>query len=225
MRPSRTSTSEAAPSVAFSLSNTRALRIRVRAACSGCARRCCSATSASPSACFCCGLQRGGVGLPSRPRSAAGTREDEGEQPRLRRRWWPRRSAASGRRRSAPAAAPCAVSSPLRRLRLRPTCACVSVPLGISGSLPSLRWASARQRHRDSRPACRPAASTARCPATGCSPLSEVDFHAALSPSRAKVSSTGAPKVERARDLVAAEGAVGGRACTPPSARARGRCP
>ena len=49
--PSRTTTSDGAPSTAFSLSNTRALRISVVPD-SGCARRCCNATSASRSAVF-----------------------------------------------------------------------------------------------------------------------------------------------------------------------------
>ena len=52
MRPSRTTTSEAGPSFAFSLSNTRALRIRV-VPLSGCETRFCRSTSASRSACFC----------------------------------------------------------------------------------------------------------------------------------------------------------------------------
>lgn len=68
------------------------------------------------------------------------------------------------------------------------------VPLGISGSLPSGRLAIAAS--ATEKPAgVPPSGEYSAVPSTVCSPLSEVDFHHTLLPSRPKDSSTGAPKV------------------------------
>ena len=69
------------------------------------------------------------------------------------------------------------------------------MPLGISGSLPSLRLASADSA-TEKPSGVPPSAEYSAVPVTACLPWSEVDFHSTSSPLREKVSSTLAPKVE-----------------------------
>ena len=183
----------AAASVAFSLSKMRALRISVVPA-SGCARRCCIATSSFFSAAFCC-VSRSAPFF-SQPSSISCRKPGKmnanrrGESPVVA-------QANVGVKPMPVIATSCTLrlSAPLRHLdvgELLPASACRS---GSAAACRRCAWRARRRRPRNF-PACRRAACTARCRARPARPCRSSTSTAPCRPCARTIRRPSAPNVD-----------------------------